>query len=1182
VISNQTLVLGASETVKTFSGQSSSTETVPWVTVTNSTVSGADNLIVVEPGASTSLAGPLLNVTDSTINTNSSLLYLNGSNLASSATSPFLFVDPSTVTTGSNMLQLLNGSNLSLAGPLVSAQSASFTAGNPALDVSIILTVLDGSILTSTSTAPLLSFDASSFDGATVVSVRRSASTLNRSILALSGPLFSAVNESSFNTSSLGLGPTLGTTGGPCCSLISVTQGGQLSSTTTGPLIQVTGSTVNAGPDVQSGGSVINISDTFGGAPPTELVAPSSVTLVGPLLRSDNSTLTALFHLLRVGSSSLVSTTTDPLIQLNNSTVSLGGLDPFANATSTARVLNLSGTAATPGTLTLQGPLFRAVASNLTTTSDPFGIFAGGSLTQTGSVDPLILLSGGTLNSGATFIHARGFATGGSIPASLSLSGPLLTMSGTTMNITGNLLRLADGGSLSSTTTDPLISLTAGSFTGAPAGSARGGSLLRMFSEVGQSGTSLSIAGPYLISSGTAYAAPDASGFSITDGSFISSTGSGTFASFSGGSVSTAGSFVAMASNTSFTVPGQPTVFGNGVAPTFNLAGPFLAFNGMSVTAGNPTANTSTLMFIGDGSTLTSTGSAPLLSFDAANVDLAGGVISLRRSASVALPSKLTLSGPLFAATGSTFDTSSLGFGGTFGTPGNCCSSFFIGQGAQITSSTGSPLIQLANSTFSSGPDLQSGANIVDVVDTFGGAPAAELRAPASVGLSGPLLSASNSTITALFHLVNVGRSSLSSETQAALIQLSGATVGLGGVSPITQAGTGGRLLNLISSVPAGTPASPASISLNGPVLLASNSNLTMTGELIGIFNGATFNSSTSAPLVQLNGGTLSTTTASGFNGFVLDVGGLGGPTGAGFATATFGGPLLNGTGTLNLAGGLANIFGGGQVTTTGATDPFVLINGGAHTVASSPGFAMFRLFGRATATAADPETGLSLGTDRPIQGALQGDGTRPVVTPLLETSGATVTGQKIAHFDTLLLEATAPLLNLRANGSTQSVLTTTGTNAVDLSFQARVSALGSSLIRLDNSVLNVANGSLVNVNASKLSVAGDLVNLLNGATLSLINGPLITVAGNGFANITGGLINFGGTSGNTVNVTNTLCPCSLFGGVPVALQNGALATNVQISSPIKNPTLGTVNLSPNAALAVVNGAGSKLIVGPQ
>jgi hypothetical protein len=314
------------------------------------------------------------------------------------------------------------------------------------------------------------------------------------------------------------------------------------------------------------------------------------------------------------------------------------------------------------------------------------------------------------------------------------------------------------------------------------------------------------------------------------------------------------------------------------------------------------------------------------------------------------------------------------------------------------------------------------------------------------------------------------------------------------------------------------------------------------------VFNGATFSSAATVPLVQIVGGSLETGTYDIFSGYVLVASAIGGPTGSGFALASLAGPLLSSTGTLNLAGGLVGVFSGGQVTSTGSVNPFVFVDGGTHAISGGPsaGIAMFGLSGRPTATALDAQSGLLLGTDRPLQGPLQLDGTRPMLTPLLETSGATVTGGKVLRIDNALLEATAPLLNLTAKGVTQSMLTATGTNAMDLTFAARVSTLGGSVIRLDNSVLNVANGSLVNVNASKLTVGGDLVNLVNGATLTLFNGPLITVAGNGFANITGGLINFGGTGGNTVNVTNSLCPCTLFGGIPVALQNGALAQNVQ------------------------------------
>jgi hypothetical protein len=927
--------------------------------------------------------------------------------------------------TGDNFISVASSLGLpptvSLAGPLLAATNSTLRNGNGASNIFSFLFIGDSSTVTSTTAAPLLAFDSVNLDSSGgILSLRRSLSTATPTKLTLAGPLFSAVNASIFNTTSLGLGSA-------CCDGFGVRQGAELTSTTTAPLIQLTdAATFNAGPSAQepisqSGGSFFGMSDNSIDGPVT---APAKVSLAGPLLDSTaGSSISALFHLLSIARANFSSTSTEPLIQLHNSTVNLGGLDPFTNTTSAGRILNLSGTAATPGTLALHGPLFSAVGSSVTTTSEMFGIFAGGSLTQTGSVDPLVTLSGGTvLNSGSNFIHARGFATGGSIPASLSLSGPLLTMNETVMNISGNLLRLADGGSLSSTTESPLISLTGGTFTGPPAGSVLGGSLLRMFSQVGQSGTSLSIAGPYLVSSGTVYNAMDTNAFNIADGAVINSTSTQPFASMSGGSTTVGGNVVGLAAETSFTTPGQPTTVGSGVPPTMNL--------------------------------------------------------------------------------------------------------------------------------------------------------------------TGPLLSATGTAISSPFNLLSILRGGMASGTADPLIQLSGLTAGLGGVNPVGGAPTFGRVFVLQASGTTGAVDSPAFLSLTGvgPLLLATDSNISTSSDVIGIFNGGTFTSATTAPLIQLNGGTVATQITGGFGGYFLLTSGAGGPTGVGFASAQLGGALLDTTGALNLSGGLVGVFTSGQVTSTGFTDPFALLNGGTHVIAGNPapGVAMFSLSGRSTTVAFDAESQLLLGTDRPIQGALQLDGTRPMLTPLLETAGATVTGEKVFRMDNALLEATAPLLNLRANGATQSVLTTTGTNAVDLSFQARVASLGSSLIRLDNSVLNVMNGSLVNVNASKLTVGGDLVSLLNGATLSLANGPLLTVSGSGFVNITGALIGFGGTGGNTVNVTNNLCPCSLFGGVPVALQNGALAANVLITSPIRNPASGALNLSPNAALAVVNGAGSRLIVGAQ
>jgi hypothetical protein len=74
----------------------------------------------------------------------------------------------------------------------------------------------------------------------------------------------------------------------------------------------------------------------------------------------------------------------------------------------------------------------------------------------------------------------------------------------------------------------------------------------------------------------------------------------------------------------------------------------------------------------------------------------------------------------------------------------------------------------------------------------------------------------------------------------------------------------------------------------------------------------------------------------------------------------------------------------------------------------------------------------------------------------------------------------------------------------------------------------------------------------------------------------------FGGTGGNSVSIANSLCPCTLFSGLPVALRDGALATNVSIGpNPIRGPGLGTFALSsPTSAAIVVSGPGSRVTIG--
>jgi hypothetical protein len=276
---------------------------------------------------------------------------------------------------------------------------------------------------------------------------------------------------------------------------------------------------------------------------------------------------------------------------------------------------------------------------------------------------------------------------------------------------------------------------------------------------------------------------------------------------------------------------------------------------------------------------------------------------------------------------------------------------------------------------------------------------------------------------------------------------------------------------------------------------------------------------------------------------------------------ATLAGPLLASLDSdLTVPFSLLSIYQGGSLTTS-TTEPLVRLDNGNHTI-GSVGLPIFDIWGVNSAT--DAQTGLTLGTDRPLQHA----------GPLLETSNATVSAPQAVRIDTALLEATAPLLNLR-NGSKLS----TAADAVQLSYQARVASLGS-LVKLDRSTMVVASGAALSVGGgSLLHVTGDVFSLANGSTLSVLRGPLVSLSGGSIMTVNGALIGFGGVGGNTVSVSNSLCPCTSIGGIPVSLTGGAVAANVSITGAIKNGNLGALNVAPNAAVIRVDGPGTKVTI---
>ena len=183
-------------------------------------------------------------------------------------------------------------------------------------------------------------------------------------------------------------------------------------------------------------------------------------------------------------------------------------------------------------------------------------------------------------------------------------------------------------------------------------------------------------------------------------------------------------------------------------------------------------------------------------------------------------------------------------------------------------------------------------------------------------------------------------------------------------------------------------------------------------------------------------------------------------------------------------------------------------------------------------------------------------------------------------RLDVALLQASAPLLTLRANGAVGSALTT-ASHAIDLTSRARLNATAP-VIALDGSRLTVTSGSVVNVaGGSYLGVTGNLLSVANGSQLSVTNGTLLFAAGGSVVNVTGALLSFGG-AGSTVTVSNALCPCTVIGGIPVRLSGGALAANVSITNAIQNAAGNTLSIAAGAAALRVDGATTRVTISGQ
>jgi FecR protein len=1197
-----TVNVGGSVVSVSEGGTITSTGQGPLVQLNGTTMTASSLLSVVGSGSTVRLGGPLLNVVGGSLNVGRRVVGVFGGSQVSTAagdalvslvngnhvlgTDPgsaaFMVGDPGSRLTVPGGLLALNGAIVTMAGPFLQITPPGVVnAAGPLLDMT-------GGGLSSNTTNAFIGISGSpATPGAlTAQQLVRLTSAAN---LVLHGSLVSVLDTSLTATDS-------------SRAAFAITDGASLSTTATAsPLFVFTGSAF--------GSSQVTVARQL-----LELTGARvpSLNLSGPLLTATNTIIRTgdpaanPFGLVFLGdSATLTSATSAPLLSFVNSTADLAGA-----VVSVRRSTSIN----SPTSMTLSGPLISASNSAITTTSLGFDAFfgttgqtccsvmsirQGARLTTTADL-PLIQLSNSTLNDGpdarsggTIFILADSLVgTAGELvaPSTANLAGPLLTTTNSNVSALFNLIQITNS-TLTSTTTSPLVTLSGGSLTlGGPNPLADGALTFARGLSLSGAGAVLSLQGP-LFAFSNMNATSTGEMLGVFNSSLLTSTTLQALIQLSSGTFTTGptANFMSIASSA-------------GLSPSMQLAGPLISATNAILRNGDPTisvpqtlATLHAFTFIGDSAQVRSTSTQPLFDFNGVSLTSSGSVMSLRRSLTTAAPTRLTLDGPLLRAlNNTTIDVTSLALGSA------CCSVFDVEQAAQLVSTTTTALIQLSSSVMNNGPDAQSGGTLFFVADAGGVADGPIAASPALVSLSGPLFSSVNSKLSSLFSLVGVTRSTLKSTSPDALIQLNGfaedVALQAGGVDPFValpnnQTRTG-RVLSVLSSASSGTVGDAALVSLAGPLLRAVSAPIQLTGDVIGVFNGARVDSTSTSAFIQLSGETTTlvagaTDPGSGtvVNGRLVFVSGIGGPDGVTPATLTLSGPVLRaeaGSVIDTNSKGLSLFTDGALVTRAppvGTSYPLLQVDASSLSVGGTSGTGrLFEITG-AGPLQADPNTNpvtgapstLQFGQQRPLQHNGRG--------ALLEASNGAFVNVRgangaVLRLDTALLDATAPIFVLTGTGTR---LQTSG-NGIDLANNARLQTTNANdaLVRIDSQArMDVLAGHLVSVSASRLNVAGDLVRMSSNTLLNVTNGVLLSVLNGGIANINGALVSFTGVGG-MINVTNTLAPTAFITGIPVnvapggniAIGAGALAgLNVNNNTIRINGTALPTNANANSGI---------------
>jgi hypothetical protein len=284
--------------------------------------------------------------------------------------------------------------------------------------------------------------------------------------------------------------------------------------------------------------------------------------------------------------------------------------------------------------------------------------------------------------------------------------------------------------------------------------------------------------------------------------------------------------------------------------------------------------------------------------------------------------------------------------------------------------------------------------------------------------------------------------------------------------------------------------------------------------------------------------------------------------------------PILEATNSsLTFGQSLMEISGGATFSSTGAA-PLLYLDPTTLSAASVLALSVGSQFNLVGSLFQDQNGALTLSSDflRLSGGSFVGSGASALVD-LVGSSASTAGGLLSVSGAVMdLVKASAPLLSLTRNAAL-----VTGNNLADISGGATVTL--SQLASLSASSLIVQGHALSLSGGARMTVGGDLFRLADRSTLSIANGALLSLSGGAILNVGGALINFIGT-GNTLNITNTLCggACTMLGGLPVLVTGGATLTLT--SSPILNLTGNTLNIAPGAAAITVTG-GAQVKQGP-